>query len=65
MRVIKTKNTIVKIVKSDIFKAIITAIITAMINKQLENNNQSNININIDFENCDIKIVERESNSAK
>lgn len=63
--VIKTKNTIVKIVKSDIFKAIITAIITAMINKQLENNNQSNININIDFENCDIKIVERESNSAK
>ena len=38
--VIKTKNTIVKIVKSDIFKAIITAIITAMINKQLENNNQ-------------------------
>lgn len=60
--VIKTKNTIVKI---DIFKAIITAIITAMINKQLENNNQNNININIDFENCDIKIVERESNSAK
>lgn len=63
--IIKTKNTICKFVKSDIFKAIITAIIAALINKQFENNNQSNININVNFKNCDIEIVERESNLTK